>query len=434
MIIDDNKEFELEDFLNEELEYSRMTPSADVWDRISKEVRPHYRWALWALTLLMLFVPYSLVMYYLPVKNGAAQAYLQNSTPSSKTNTKDNTGSTELSVRNKIVPQHNSGTIFSVSSPNTNELTGTDEQNIESASVDMAEPNKAQGTIALQHLLTSPMSQPDRVVTELTGLTAKKVISKATDNSPKAIKPKTTSKFSLEAYVTPSISYRSLSDDKSRLTYYRDIYRNNPFSDNIAAKNINTIVNQHPMMGKEIGIGTRYALNSRLKLKAGLQLNIAQYSTDAFQASGVANYAYVKNNKLDSVSANAQYATTGTSTAALQNTLYQLSLPVGIQWDCIQHNKFSIGIGATLQPTYVMEDNTYVLSTDYKYYSKGSQFTRNWNLNSAVEVSFNYTNKQITWFAAPQFRYQWLTTYQDIYSIKEHRWDIGLKVGIVKTF
>jgi len=248
------------------------------------------------------------------------------------------------------------------------------------------------------------------------------------------VKNKISSKLALEVYATPSVSYRTMSDDKTRLSYYRNIYRNNAFTDNISSKNVNTVVNQRTSLGKEIGIGTRYAIATRWKLKAGIQFNVRQFTSEAYKATGMANYAFVKNNLLDSVSENAHYATAGTDKVTLTNSIYQLSLPVGVQWDCIQKKKFSLGIGASLQPTYLLQDNSYILSTDYQYFSKGTKFSRQWNLNSAVDVSLNYTNKQCTFYIAPQFRYQLLTTYQDVYSIKEHRWDLGLKVGVLKTF
>ena len=109
-------------------------------------------------------------------------------------------------------------------------------------------------------------------------------------------------------------------------------------------------------------------------------------------------------------------------------------MPIGVQWQALKVKKFSMGIGASIQSTYLLRDDTYVLSTDYKNYTKGSNFSRQWNINTAVDVSFNYTNKNITWYAAPQYRYQNLNTYEDIYPIKEHRWDLGLKVGMIKSF
>ncbi len=434
MIINNNKEFELEDFLNEELEYSKMTPSSAVWDRISKEVKPHYRWALWVLTLLMLFVPYSLVMYYLPTKQGASLAS-NNSSNQTILNFRDNNKSlTKATNASKAVGKSNGSVIETTSSSIVNEGHSAEEDISVTSITEFADNKTKSEADALQTVSLAPLKLSDMVNAHLNLIQPKKTALKNSQTTLLPTKVKTASKFSVEVYATPSVSYRNLKDDKSRLQYYRDIYRNNPFTDNIAAKNVNTVLNQKAGFGKEIGIGTRYSLNSRWKLKAGLQFNVQQYSTEAFQTTGTANYAFVKNNALDSVSTKALYATDGTNKVDLNNTMYQLSIPIGIQWDAIKKKKFSLGIGASIQPTYLLQDDTYVVSTDYKYFSKGSNFSKTWNINSAVDLSFNYSNKDFIWYFAPQFRYQLGTTYQDIYSIKEHRWDLGLKIGVVKTF
>ena len=434
MIINNNKEFELEDFLNEELEYSKMTPSSAVWDRISKEVKPHYRWALWVLTLLMLFVPYSLVMYYLPAKQGPSLA-VNNSSNQTTSNFRDNNKSlTRETNASKAVGKSNGSVIETTSNSIVNEGHSSEEDISVTPITEIADNETESEAIALQTVSLAPLKLSDKVNAHLNLIQPKKIAQKNNQTTLLPGKLKTASKFSVEVYATPSISYRNLKDDKSRLQYYRDIYRNNPFTDNIAAKNVNTVLNQKAGFGKEIGIGTRYSLNSRWKLKAGLQFNVQQYSTEAFQTTGTANYAFVKNNALDSVSTKALYATDGTNKVDLNNTMYQLSIPIGIQWDAIKKKKFSLGIGASIQPTYLLKDDTYVVSTDYKYFSKGSNFSKTWNINSAVDLSFNYSNKDFIWYFAPQFRYQLGTTYQDIYSIKEHRWDLGLKIGVVKTF
>ena len=438
MIINNDIEFDLEDFLNEELEHSKMTPSASVWANIRKEVQPKYRWSIWILTLLMLFIPYSLVMYYLPTKTSTPLAAINssNNTYSDIANKSlyglknIQTDDTKLligSVLNKPV--------INYIADNNKELTNDNQDgiNLNNAIAEKKLSSKYLHSENTEKKLLLIPAVENMVLTKLPAkITKQPVANKSIVQN--IVKNEISSKLAIEVYATPSVSYRTMSDDKTRLEYYRNIYRNNPFTDNISSKNVNTVVNERSSMGREIGIGTRYAIASRWKLKAGIQINVRQFTAEAYKATGMANFAFVKNNLLDSVSENAQYATAGTDKVTLTNSIYTLSVPIGVQWDCIKKNKFSVGIGASLQPTYLLQDNSYILSTDYTYFSKGSKFTRQWNLNSAVDVSLNYTNKQCTFYIAPQFRYQLLTTYQDLYSIKEHRWDLGLKVGVLKTF
>ena len=439
MIINNDKEYELEDFLNEEMEYSKMTPSAAVWERISREVKPHYRWGIWALTLLMLFVPYSLVMYYLPVKNNGVASTAKAITNTSGNNTDKGSVALNSAVRNEFNNKNNAsaepaGSLVSDDGIESSKVI-QDEQLISDNNGD-GQAEKYRGDLSTLHVTSEWLNVLQNAGIEQMKLTAKLNKKTSIHNSiaNSIVKNKKTSKYTLEVYATPSVSYRNLSDDKQRLQYYRNIYRNNPFTDNIAAKNVNAVVNEKAGLGKEIGIGIGYNLGSKWKLKAGLQFNERQYSIEAYKAIGIANYAFVKNNMLDSVSESAQYATMGTNKVTLNNSLYQLSMPLGIEWYGFKKNKFSVGVGASVQPTYLLQDNTYVLSTDYQYYSKGDNFSRKWNVNSAIDVSFNYSGKKYSWYFAPQYRYQLLNTYNDLYSIKERRWDLGLKIGIIKTF
>ena len=438
MIINKDIEFELEDFLNEELEHSQMTPSVSVWANIRKEVQPKYRWNIWIITSLLLFVPYSLVMHYLPANTNKTLAAISISTNTSNNNTDQKTVVLNTNhlykLKNNINNSVNSNAI-NIAEVNNTEVFNSNNQQDNKLNNNANENKHSSGNLSTIISERSLINLP--VTNNITTLKLPVKINRQTlanSIAKTTVKNKVSSKLTLEIYATPSVSYRTMSDDKARLSYYRNIYRNNAFTDNISAKNVNTVVNQRTSMGKEIGIGTRYTIAKAFKLKAGLQFNILQYTSEAYKATGMANFAFVKNDLLDSISANAQYATAGTDKVTLTNSIYQISLPVGVEWDCIKKNNFSVGIGASLQPTYLLEDNSYILSTDYQYFSKGAKFSRQWNLNSAVDVSFNFTNKQFTWYMAPQFRYQLLTTYKDLYSIKEHRWDLGLKVGVLKTF
>ena len=409
MIINNDIEFELEEFLKEEMEQSKMTPSSGVWANINKEIQPKYRWSYQMLTLLMLFVPYSLMMYYLPYKTNHYLAGISQTTNVST----DNNQNTSFKLSKTSSHKTNS---LNHSSINKTEIVALSDNINENADNNISAINLkndyTENKAFSVDLHTVPLSKELLKVSTVKNVSLSiksiRIPKQHTTNNIIAkndIQNKNSSKLSLELYVTPSTSYRTITDDKTRLEYYRNIYRNSAFTDNIAAKNVNTVVNQKSSTGIEVGMATGYAITSRLKLKTGLQFNISQFTTEAYKSTGMANFAFVKNNKLDSVSDNAQYSTAGTDKVTLTNSIYQLSMPIGIQWNLVKKNNFSIGLGTSLQPSYLIKDNSYVLSTDYKYFSKGNKFSRQWNLNSSVDVSFNFTNKMFTWYLAPQFRY-----------------------------
>ncbi len=245
--------------------------------------------------------------------------------------------------------------------------------------------------------------------------------------------PSKQSKWSYDFYVTPSQSFRKLEDDK-----VRDLYATTATSSTAATAtpSLANTVKHKPALGLEAGIALGYNVTNRLRFKVGVQFNIRQYYIDAYQTFGIATVAIVQNNRLDSLSFYTRFGSAGSSYAEtkLDNRLYQLSIPLGVQWDALQGKKLGISLGASLQPTFTLNKNVFLISTDYKYYANGESFFRKWNFNTALDVNFSYKLRDAKIYLGPQVRYQHLPTYNDAYPIKEYRLDYGIKVGIIKSF
>jgi len=186
----------------------------------------------------------------------------------------------------------------------------------------------------------------------------------------------------------------------------------------------------------EVGLGLMYNLTRNLRFKTGLQFNVRQYYIDAYPSSAIATIAIVQGNRLDSVNVYSGYSNTGNySLTKLDNRMYQLSIPLGLQFDAIQTGKWGVSVGASIQPTFTLNKNVYLISTDYKYYANGESFFRRFNINTAVDLNFSYkTSDKVKFYLGPQIRYQHLPTYNDSYPIKEYRWDYGIRLGIIKSF
>ncbi|MFY8003981.1 MAG: hypothetical protein ACOVNR_04030 [Chitinophagaceae bacterium] len=234
--------------------------------------------------------------------------------------------------------------------------------------------------------------------------------------------------WSLEIYATPTVSYRSLVDNKAR----------NQFADPLTANATRYASNQlkhKPALGLEFGIGFHYKIDDKLSFVTGLQFNSRQYFIDAFQDVGVATFAILQNNRIDSINIFSRFANTGGNnynTAQLDNRLYQFSVPIGLNWQFVSGKKWGLAVGGSIQPTFTLNKNVYVLSTDYKYYAEGSQFFRKWNINSSLNLQLSYQLKQAKIYISPQIRYQHLPTYNQFYPIKEYRYDYGVRMGIIK--
>lgn len=250
---------------------------------------------------------------------------------------------------------------------------------------------------------------------------------------PKLVKPKQ-SKLEFQIYLTPSISYRKLVDEKNINHLDPTALANGP----IAARyliDVNDVVRHKPAMGTEVGVGILYKVNDRLKLRTGVQFNLRKYFIDSYKSGlNIASIAIFRNNMLDTIR---QFSTlsannAGYDEALINNQMFQISVPLGIEYALVKGKKLSLNVVASLQPTLTLNKNVYLISTDYKYYTDGTSFFRKWNVNSSLELNLTYKVGTVNWFIGPQMRYQHLPTYNEKYPIKEYRMDYGLRFGFTK--
>jgi hypothetical protein len=110
-----------------------------------------------------------------------------------------------------------------------------------------------------------------------------------------------------------------------------------------------------------------------------------------------------------------------------------ISVPLGFELTIARNKKVSFNIASTIQPTYVINNQSYLVSTNLKNYAQEPSLYRKWNVNTGAEAFVAIKSGSIQWVIGPQFRYQLLSSYKDKYPIQEHLLDFGFKVGINKT-
>ena len=111
----------------------------------------------------------------------------------------------------------------------------------------------------------------------------------------------------------------------------------------------------------------------------------------------------------------------------LQNFSFQVSAPIGIEYNFSNTDDVQFGMATTIQPTYVLGDRAYLITTDYKNYTQVPWLIRRWNVNTALEAFVKYKS----WQFGPQVRYQLLSSFISKYPVKENLFDFGLKVGVL---
>jgi hypothetical protein len=119
----------------------------------------------------------------------------------------------------------------------------------------------------------------------------------------------------------------------------------------------------------------------------------------------------------------------------LNSNTYQVSVPIGADFQILGNKTLKWFAGATLQPTYITGGNAFFISTDMKNYITDPSLMRKFNMNAGLETFLSYqlkTGMSVT--AGPQMRYQLLSTYSNQYNYSEKLFNFGVKLGITTKF
>jgi hypothetical protein len=225
-------------------------------------------------------------------------------------------------------------------------------------------------------------------------------------------------------FITPTISYRQLSaNDNSTFSNALGIAPN-------GSRSVNSAVTHRPDLGLQIGVNAGYPLTKSLKLRGGLQFNVNRYDIKASAYNPELATISLNDGTGSSISAWTNYRTYGGyRTNWLKNFYFSVSAPIGVELQLAKGKKMNWGIAGTLQPTYILKDKAYLISTDYKNYAKVPWLVRRVNFSTGVETFIGFGEKT-KWQIGPQVRYQVLSSFNNEYPVKEHLFDFGLKVGV----
>jgi len=236
-------------------------------------------------------------------------------------------------------------------------------------------------------------------------------------------------KVNWETYITPSVVYRTLTNNTAK--------NNNGMVALANSSDIDNSITNTPSFGVELGTGLQYELSKRLKMKAGVQLNFTRYNSQGYDNghpvattltmnSDDGNYSY------EVYRASPYSSSYGLDLVKLHNQTLQLSLPVGANFRIASADNLEWYMGATIQPTFVLGGQSYLISTDRRNYVKESDMLNRFNLNAGFETFISIKTSAFTWQIGPQFRTQLFSTNSKIYSVQERLLNYGLKVGITK--
>jgi hypothetical protein len=109
-----------------------------------------------------------------------------------------------------------------------------------------------------------------------------------------------------------------------------------------------------------------------------------------------------------------------------------MSVPLGAEMTVFGSDKVKFNIAGTLQPTFVLNNQAYMISTNMKNYAQEPSLYRKFNLAAGAEAYLSIKAGSYRWMIGPQFRYQIFSSHKDVYPITEHLFDYGFKIGITR--
>lgn len=454
-----NREFE--DFVKQNADQYRMFPSEKVWKSVNNTLHTRRKWYGLGLGFLLLLTGTAVtwVMISYPVaKNNEVVAVTTkpgNTTPQQHFSVADNPVTTTKNDHPTALPP------FANSVNAVRPVLDIDVQNAVVESVPALQETEEAAVLKNEKLPSIAVNAPginsvssntfaDVFIAEqpaVVAYTKKAEESKPTVTETAAIEPalfrQTGAPLTIESvintytppkgkqiiwqvFITPTVSYRKLDENKSfdsnsGLTY--------PFA---SLTDVNKAVTHKPDMGLQIGLSAAYPINRTIRIRGGFQFNINRYDIKAFPYNPeVATINLSDPSGISSVSTVTPYRSYGSFKSDwLKNFYFSVSAPVGIELRLFGNKKSSFGVAGTVQPTYIVKDRAYLISTDYKNYAEVPWLIRHVNVNTGFEAFVNYTNGKTHWQIGPQVRYQLMSSFHNKYPVKENLFDFGIRVGV----
>lgn len=241
------------------------------------------------------------------------------------------------------------------------------------------------------------------------------------------------SRILLQFTLTPTVNYRSLSGGDYPTPKDAEgapIPSSHP-------QGVQNWVNLSPGFGFEFGSNVLYRVTRNLSVKGGLQFGFTRYQMPAYISkpqqsnSPLDSYYGYYTDSLTAMTNNGSYS--GKTTQTLTNNFYEVAAPIGFELRILGNEQLQFNIAASIQPSFLLNTDPYMLSTDYSTYTRQPSKYRRWNLSGEAEAFLSYQTGPLRWQIGPEFRYQMLSTYLANYPINENVKGYGLKFGITKA-
>lgn len=446
---------QFEQMLKETADSFRMYPSRKIWHSIYNDIHPARKWPSFAVLLLL-----TVSIMYIGVtnpdtvsapENNLTRVVFANNVSVSKSLSGDKNNAKNYFRKNLVADFSSPENVKTTSLSQENLLTTTSADEVKNdfnayhnksvtvnplykINISSSEIMNADENDFTETALINPLSSS--VNTETTGKTETKEndeLSWKEDMAFYARQQKNKARLAYQVYATPSVGFRTLTNTFKLTNNSREALIEQPDQNEY-------FINHTNSLNLEFGGNILYSVNNKLRLKAGVQMNITSYLINAFILSHpVSTNLLLKdeNSGLMMVQPRSTLISNsqGLANNYLNNSTFQFSVPLGADVEVVRYKNLKLIAGATIQPTYVSGGNAYLLSSDLKNYVNDPSMIRKFNLNGGVETFVSYQLKNgVSLNAGPQLRYQFLSTYNNQYSYSEKLYNFGVKFGITSRF
>lgn len=438
---------EFEEFLKGKADQHKMYPSDKVWNSINRKLHPRRKWYLAGILLLLTGLGYYTAQ---EVLNSDADLIANPGTPENQP---------DLSVISR--PDNNSSVIKQDFSEEVDVIHSVENSLFSNSSEILNFENSTAKIIPLypaeklrefnndKPVISSPSAgkvsenKEENIEERISALHAPIYLNEEMLDKQRAevmaeqalyqFDYKKPSRFSIQYSFSPIVSYRIFSGtDNAKLNTNINTI---PNALNIPGK-ADKLVNHIPAPGIELGTTLLYHITPKLALKSGIQFNYSRYDINAYSTSGEIATISLTNNSgfstrsLYGYSRHSNFG--GNHTEVLQNSYFQLSVPIGVELTVLGNERVQLGVAGSLQPAYLLNKNSYLISTDYKNYTQNPNLLKSWNLNSNAEIFAAFQTPTVRWQIGPQVRYQVISGFKKEYPIKQHLIEYGIKIGVSK--
>lgn len=226
-------------------------------------------------------------------------------------------------------------------------------------------------------------------------------------------------------YISPTINYRILGN----ANLISSQFGNNGYLN--VSTDLNKSSSHHVAPGLELGSGVSFKVLKNLNFLTGLQFNYSGYNARANYTHPVeATILLVRNGIAEPSSTISYLSNDDQSSLTLHNYNIEASIPIGLKYKFLENEHISLSLMSAFQPSMILKQKSYMLSSDAHNYILYPGLKRTFNLNSEVGAFIGFNFHNIKYEIGPEFRYQLLSNYKKLSPYSEHLINYGMRLAI----